>query len=314
MFTRAGDLMAVSNSGSNSIAIYTIRNGAGPSVSSVPASTINSIHLTYVHGVAFSPCRRMLVTAARDGDSVALFFRTDAHSATFEQEPRCVLDGEGSGLDHPAAVRFHPSGEFLVVVNRQGGRGISLYRCEQVHDDFRVEPTPSQCISEDDFLKCGLAAPHDVDFSGDGAYMVVNHKRFFMNERAQGESGLSIFACGDSSPISLERAPRCVELAGNTCLHSVAYNPAGPFFAVSNERDAVEVYQWRAHESSVSRIGSISIDRAGGLEGPKGVAFTSDGDALVVTTVLNQVLFFRDWRDRQGDRDPLAHARVGRPA
>ena len=256
----------------------------------------------------------MLAAAARDCHSVALFFRTDAHSATFEQEPRCVLDGEGSGLDHPAAVRFHPSGEFLAVVNRQGGGGVSLYRCEQIDGDFRVESTPSQGIWEDDFLKCGLAAPHDVDFSGDGACMVVNHKRFFMNERAQGESDLSIFACGDSTPISLEQAPQFVELAGNTCLHSVACNPVGPFFAVSNERDAVEIYQWRSEESSVSRIGAISIDRAGGLEGPKGVAFTSDGDTLVVTTVLNQVLFFRDWADTQGDRETPAHAGAGSPA
>ena len=302
-FTRAGDLMAVSNSGSNSITIYTTKNGAGHSFSDLPTCTIkNSTYLNYVHGVAFSPCGNILAAAARESHSVALFFRADRRSAVFEQEPRCVLSGDGAGINNPAGVSFHPSGEFIAVANRKGDRCITLHRCEQTQDDFRLESTPFQCVSEDDFLKHGLAAPHDVDFSGDGAYMVVCHTRFFKNEYPQGESGLSILVCGDTSPISLDRAPKFTELTGRAPLHSVACNPASPFFAVSNERHSIEVYQWRSEESSVSRIGTISIDRAGDRENPKGVAFTSDGDELIVTTTLNQVLFFRHWADHESAR------------
>ena len=289
--------MAVANSEGDSITIFTTESGATHSFRKVPTFTIkSSTHLSYVHDVAFSPCGHILAAAARDAHAVALFFRPDTRSAVFEQEPRCVVTGDGSVISNPASVSFHPSGEFLAIANRMGGGGITLHRCEQAPDHVRLEETPFQCISEDDFLEYGLSAPHAVDFSGDGAHMIVSHKRYFKSDRQQAESGLSVFGCIDTPPVRVDPLPKYTTHAGQACLHSVAWNPVGPYFAVANEGGEVEIYQWHSAESSASRIGTISIDRARGKEGAKGVAFTSDdGAELVVSTVLQQVLFFRDW-------------------
>ena len=121
----------------------------------------------------------------------------------------------------------------------------------------------------------------------------------FDSQHADSHGGLWHAGSGTRPPrrahrTSIQRTAR-IELL-HVANISVAWNPVGPYFAVANEGGEVEIYRWHSAESSASRIGTISIDRARAKEGPKGVAFTSDdGAELVVSTVLHQVLFFRDW-------------------
>ena len=295
-FTPSGDLMAVANFGGDSLNIHRRINGAKPIYQSKPSCVItDSDCLKYVHDVAFSPCGKMLVAAARQDQSISVFVRSEDRPDVFELKPSWVIRGEESGLGFPAGVAFHPTGKFLAVANRQSGSSIALYRRHGLSGDREFDSTPFQSITEQELLKHGLAAPHGLDFSPDGKSLIVTHKRFLKTERPEGESGVSIFPCKAKPDIGLDSAPSCTMRIGGSCVHSVAFHPSGEFFAITKERLGVEVFKWRPTTKSISQIESIRIFRAGHGQGAKGLAFTSDGAQLAVTTTLDEVLFFSKW-------------------
>ena len=128
-FTPSGDLMAVGNTESHSINIHRRIIGAKPIYQSKPYCVItDSDCLKYVHDVAFSPCGKMLVAAARQDQSISVFVRSEDRPDVFELKPSWVMRGEESGLGFPAGVAFHPTGKFIAVANRQSGSSIALYR------------------------------------------------------------------------------------------------------------------------------------------------------------------------------------------
>jgi len=288
--------MAVCNSESDSLTMYKRKNTAEAIYDRKPCCMITDADcLEYVHDVAFSPCGKMLAAAAREGQSVSIFVRSEDRPDAFEAKPSWIMRGEESGLGFPAGIAFHPTGEWLAVANRKNGSGITLYRRHSSSGGRNFDSTPFQSITEEELLKHGLAAPHGLDFSPDGKSLIVTHKQFFKTERPQGESGVSIFQWKAKPDVGLDSTPTYTLPYGGSCAHSVAFHPSGEIFAITSEFSGVEVYQWRPTTKFISQIDTISIFRGRQSESSKGVAFTSDGEQLAVTTMLDEVLFFSEW-------------------
>ena len=300
-FAPAGDLLAACYVVGNSVRLYTRKNEREAAFHNKPSFTIiNSETLSYVHGVAFSACGTMLAAAARDAHSVSIFVRKTEQPIDYDVAEACLIHGAESRLGFPAGVSFHPNGEYLGVANRGNGGGITLYRLGCHGDGSDINPVLVQSIGEEDLLTHDLAAPHDVDFSPDGAFLFVTHKRFFETQNPRGKSGVSIFRCHTSPEVRIDPNPKYVSLHDQDFLHSVAVHPSGRYFSVINERKNIEVFAWRADNASVVQVDSIPIFKSGQVEGAKGVAFTSDGKQLAVTTALDQILLYSNWKTSPG--------------
>jgi len=294
-FSGTGDLMVVSNSDGNTVTIYSRGDELQGFFHGEPCGMLtDAIKLNFVHDVALSPCGKMLAAAAREDHSVSIFMRSKTQPNTFEAKPAWTIRGVASRLRFPAGVSFHPGGECLAVTNRQNS-GITLFRIRRERDGCSIDFVPFQTISESDLLPLGLAAPHGVTFSPDGAFLMATHKRFYKTRNPDGASALTCFRWHTTPDLGLDPVPIYTALRGNSCLHSVAFHPSGRFFALTDESADVEVFEWRPQELSVRQVDRISIFRCGHSEGPKGVAFTSDGKQLAVTTVCDQVLSFSNW-------------------
>jgi len=197
------------------------------------------------------------------------------------------VHGEECGLSFPAGVAIHPSGKWLAVANRMHN-GITLYRTSDSGDQF--DATPFQSITDEDLSTHGLAAPHGLDFSPDGKFLIVANKRFYETEHPKGHSALSMFNWRTEPDSGLDLHPSFIVPYGRAQLHLVAFHPSGEMLAVANQRAGVDVFKWLPEQEMMDKQDTISLLQIG--DGAKGVAFTREGDQIAVTTGLNEVLFF----------------------
>lgn len=292
-FTQTGNLMAICNSEGNSVTVYKKREGTRAVYYNQPCCKImDPVDLNYVHDVAFSPCGTLLAAAAREGQSVAIFEQCKGQIGTFETKALLTMKGPECQLGFPSGIAFHPSGDWFAVVNRGGGSGITLYPNHKGPSRKSFESVPFQSITETDLLAHNLAAPHGLAFSQDGTWLIVTHKQFFKTDHPEGNSAISIFRCRTQSDIGLDPEPCGIFSYEQACVHSVAFHPDGEIVAVTNEAADIDILRWEEKKNSFQKIRVIPILRGMMEEGPKGISFTSDGQQLAVTTVLNQVLFY----------------------
>ena len=304
-FTRAGDLLAVGNTEANTVSIFP-RKRRGDYSDKPSCMITDPINLNYVHDVAFSPDGEMLAAAAREDHSVPIFKRSKSDRNSFEAVPALILRGDESRVRYPAGLSFHPNGQCLGVANRQTN-GITLYRyCP----DRGFDAVPFQVISENDLVARGIAAPHDVEFSPDGALLFVIHKQFYKTRDARGTSAITCFRW-QTAAARLDPEPIHTSLRGNICLHSISIHPSGRYVAVSDESADVEIFEWDANVSTLKPVDRLSIFRCGHPEGPKGVCFTNDGKQLATATVCDEILCFAGWDQ---NKQPVFRAKSLEPA
>lgn len=289
-FAPGGDLMAVANSMGGNITIYGARPSALGGFAAKPTQTISGPNLRYVHDVAFSPDGSILSAAGRDSEALSFYAREPGGSGAFSAEPVAVLVGAESALAAPAGVAFHPSGEWLAVVNRKV-HGVTFYRCSGAGLGFQIDEVPIQVVAEEDLLRRGMSPPHDMDFSNDGSFLAVSHKRY--GQESKGRSGVSVLKVRSAQGAGVDPEPIFQIDQGEDLLHSAAWQPSGDVVAFTDERKQVSLFTWDPQRSSLIPTGVIQVYQEGRLEGPKGLAFTSDGRYLGVSTVLDQVLFYK---------------------
>ncbi|MCH8247814.1 MAG: beta-propeller fold lactonase family protein [Bacteroidetes bacterium] len=280
--------MAISNSDAHSITLYARDESSKSKYETRACHTIkDSTNLNYVHDVAFSPCGKFLAAVGREAHTLSIF--SVSNSALSDAEPKLIWSahGDACGLSFPAGVAFHPSGEWLAVANRLG-TGISMYRSSDASGHF--ESTPFQSISDEDLSSHDLAAPHGLDFSPDGQFLIVVHGRFYKNPNPKGDSGLAIFTCRDTPDFGLDIEPRFVFPYGQHHPHSVAFHRSERTVVVTDCNSGVDMFDWLPDKKQLNKRDSFSVYKIG--EGPKGVAYTPDGGQLAVTTALDEVLFF----------------------
>jgi len=287
-FSPSGDLMVVSNSHAHSVIIYAKENSSEKDFGIRPSRTISDYdYLNFVHDVVFSPCGKYVAAVGREAHSLSIFAIRDQNLKDIEAKLIWSAHGKEYELSFPAGVAIHPSGKWLAVANRKR-TGITLYRNSGLDGQF--DSIPFQIITDEDLSIHDLAAPHGLDFSPDGKSLIVAHGRFFKTKDPKGESGLAIFKCRNDPNLGLDPHPKFIFPYGQSPLHSVAFHPSGGLVAVTNSEAEVDVFDWLPEHKTMKKRDSISFFRIG--QGPKGVAFTRDGDQIAVTTVLNEVLFF----------------------
>lgn len=296
-FSPDGKLLAVTNSSGGSVSFFSRLQSDPTLFEPKPTQIIHTPQLMrFPHAAAFSPCGDVLAVACRDNHAIAFYAKKTPGPDRFETAPRWTLRGENSGIHFPAGLAFHPGGHWLAVANRGTGPGFSVFSFRSAAGVFEIGPGPIQRISEAELARYGLAVPHDVLVSADGKMLIAIHERFYGNPAYSGQSGIAAFAFR-SVGLDSGKPPLLSIKSGNASLHSVAEDRYWGHLAVTDGRDMVEIHRWSPAKERLVQIGKLRVCRGWGLSGAKGVAFTDGSDALVVSTELNQLLFFRIWRE-----------------
>ena len=307
-FSGDGELLAVSNSAGASVGVF----GVEIPVGGLPAITLREIVcdgsvLEYAHGATFVQGDGFLLCVGEHSQALStirLSRQTEAGPGPRVLWSQCGCD---NGLDNPADIAMHPSGDWCVVANRKF-TGLSFFSLPESLED--KAPAFRTNVDVGVLNQRGIAAPHGVGFSATGERMFVTHKRFtgWGYRGGAGRSGVSVWNVAQGYPSAPEDL-LAFEDYEDAHLHHVACHPRLPYVAVSNSRGNAEVLYWDESRRKLYRVDSIDVFRIG--EGAKGVAFTPDGHFIALSTELAEVLFFpfrldghHDLMPRDGEVSP----------
>lgn len=280
VFSPDGNHIALSNSARHSISFYSKDDST--TFKKEPCGTISDPQkLYYVHDSSFSPDNKTLAIAAREDQSISTYAILKKSDGKMECFWIHTTKGQENGLGSPAGISYHPSGKWVAVANRKK-TGISVYRISQ---DGTIEDSPAQIISQNDLDRQGLTAPHGLDFSPDGEYLAVVHKRFGSSIAFQ-DSSFSVFRWNSNS---LEDKALVIVPYGGVKVHLVAFHPSSRIVGLANEDDGVDLLKWIPEENKTEKVRTIRLLKIGGA---KGIAFAPLTEQVAVTTDLNEVLFF----------------------
>lgn len=286
-FSPTSYLMAVSNTGTDSITVYDINNASIKSVSKPSLYIQDSERLAFVHDVAFTIDGKHVLTAGREAHALTMYTVSDGLKPLKEATMEWSVSGEKHGLSFPAGVDVHPSGDWIAVANRNHF-GVTLYAFDQ--NVGKMESEPFQSIMDDDLATFNLSAPHTIDFSPDGNFLFVANKRFHKADKSRGNSALSVFECLPSPEKGVNPTPIFIRDYGDRFVHSVAVHAQNELVAVSDNYGPVELLKWLPSKKEVQLLKSYSFFRVG--QGAKGVMFDRISDQLAVTTEMHDVLFY----------------------
>lgn len=208
------------------------------------------------------------------------------HSAEIiSSSPLFVIEGAASKLNHPEGVSFSPTGEFIAVANARNNN-ILFYRV--------IENDISKMTREPAFIMKGRPAfsyPHDLSFSPDGEHLAIVSS--YSNKITIHERDV-ISGFYKSEAIAVIRGTK----AGLWNVHTVKYNQAGTLLAVCDvAKNTVALFpRLESHyDETPSQILSLPLSI---MDRPDGVAFSSDGSLLAVTShATHSVLLFAQDQD-----------------
>jgi len=287
-FNPTGELIAVCNAGNDSISFY--NKSSSGTFKNTPCLVLSDPEiLQYVHDSAFSPCGNYLVAVGERSQSLIMYSIHKTHEH-IDAKLMWSVKGEHYKLGYPAGIAFHPSGEWIGVANRSKN-GITIYRKDCRKGQF--DTTPAHILSEDYLAKYNLSAPHGLTFSPDGNFLIITHKRFFRTGQGDDKkSSISIFKWSSDKGLENSPSPLFIHryINQNPALHLVTYHPSENIIAVSYSFAGADVYRWNPEKNELVKTDSIEIFKI--RTGAKGISFTKDGQQLVLTTDLGEILFF----------------------
>ncbi|WOJ98289.1 hypothetical protein R0137_06890 [Congregibacter brevis] len=283
-----GDKVVVSNTGSSGIAVLGITN----SLFGIHKITAQEVFIDkelyrYAHGASFGANDSAVIAVGEYADTMSAFSLKEPPGENSSRILWVVRD-PAHGLDHPADVAIHPGGQWLAVANRMAA-GLTFFRIED--PNLQEAPNHSSQIDTPSLNLLGLGAPHGVAFSQCGTVMYVTHKPYFNNPSDTGQSAVSVFSCNSAPPDSSPWDPLAIYDCGCAELHHVAAHPSEWLLCVTNSQGNAEILEWCPDNAAIKQRGFIDVHRIG--EGAKGVAFTNSGEHIMVTTELNEILFFK---------------------
>jgi len=291
VFSPSGDCIAIANSDGNLISIYPRIGDEECHYEKTPCSLIQSdADLAYVHDLSFSPDGMVLAAASRNSNAVTFYKRMNANSCHFETKPFYKMKGKEAGLYQPTGICYSPKGDLIAVCNRMGGSGVTLYSLNQ-KSMVPFKSVPHTKVTEDRFLTHEISAPHGLAFSHDGSHITTVHKRYFKNDKGCGFCALSNIPINGNS-VDFKRIHYHF-YDDKSHLHSINYHPSGEYMIVSDcSSSEVVIHKKEAESGQFFPHSSLYIDKKGGYEGPKGVAFSTCGRFFALTTVLNEVFIY----------------------
>lgn len=287
----SGEKLVVSNSRGRNIAIYSFC-GEQPADLSLELTDLfaDDRRFHFAHGAVFGNSDELVLALGEFSHSLTAI-DTSGKQHDADQSPFLwTVSGPSNGLHNPADLALHPNGDWLAVTNREAC-GLCILRLGETRG--YAPPERVNCIAISRLNSFGLAAPHGVAFTPDGRYMFVSHKRFRHSQTDTGMSAVSVFNAEGENPAEQHWAPVAIRHYPSAALHHIACHPHRDIVAVTNSTGDIEVLDWDRDSHVLEAIASIDVFRIG--EGVKGISFVKNGQYLVVSTELNEFLFF-EWK------------------
>jgi len=292
-FTPDGSYIALGNYLSHSITFYKRIGDIGSEYEIVPSYVLQDNHYLYtIHDLNFSSEGQFLAASSRDSDSAVIFQRLNSEDIQFKTNPVWSVRGGESGIKKCDSIAFSPDDQLIAVLSRMGGTGITFY--ERFEQKGSFKKTPTQQITEAMLLQQDISAPHGLTFSPDGKLLAVVHSRF--RGQAEGFSALAIFEKSDNINELFNPLPVFVDYSGSTWFHSVAFHPSGQYLGVTvaKKNSRVLIYEKSPNSNDFHLYKTFTIDSSGSVS-LKGIAFSSSGESLVVTTEPKAYVFEVDF-------------------
>lgn len=286
--SHSGSKVVVSNTRARSIAVFSfVKRWFGPPKLRLHDLVVDRDLFNYAHGAVFGPADQSIIALGEYSHRMTAF---DVAGRDREPAERVLwrLCGSDDGLEHPADLALHPSGRWLAVANRVAA-GLSLYTIQDESNE--TPPSLSVRLSTPSLNTLGLAAPHGVAISNCGRFMFLTHKPYHKNLEDSGRSAVSVFACGAECPSVEQMQPIATYDYDHAQLHHIAVHPTSSLIAITNSQGDADLLGWDPETHTLEHRGAIDIYRVG--EGAKGIAFTPSGEHVMITTELNEVLFFK---------------------
>lgn len=285
-FSPDGSQIAVANSSNNSITIHRQVNGESCHYETAPIQTFfHSNKIAYPHDIDYHPDGNSLLVVNRVLQQVS-FYKLVNEKLTENGFSR--IKGKKNGLMNPASGSFSTDQKLLAVANRGPQGFISIYLA---NNKGKFQGKPFQIIPKEVYDTYQVTAPHGIAFSKDGNFLATVHKKF--NADDKGESALVILEKEINSNGKITFSVRSILYYGDACVHSVAFHPSGEFLAITNELNDVIILAKSQDTNEFHEIQKIAIEKFDHFEGPKGIAFSKNGDCLGVTTMKPSIMFFR---------------------
>jgi 6-phosphogluconolactonase (cycloisomerase 2 family) len=284
----SGNRAVVSNTLARGISVFTLRTrGPGTPALRFDDALIDEKRLLYAHGAVFAPDDQSVIALGEYAHAMTAYAlqSRDGKSALPVLWSLC---GPQHGLENPADVAVHPGGRWLVVANRLN-TGLAALRMDDRHN--RTVPELLGTVYGPALNSFGLSAPHGVAFSHCGRFLFVTHKPYSRNVEDSGQSAVSVFPCTPDGLAQDAPEPVAIRNYDLARLHHIAAHPKRSLLAITNSRGDAEILEWDEAERVLHKRGAIDVFRIG--EGAKGIEFTASGDHLMITSELNEILFFR---------------------
>jgi DNA-binding beta-propeller fold protein YncE len=285
----SGEKVVVSNSHGRNIAIYSFADSRPADLDLRLTDVIADDQLFhYAHGAIFGVSDENVLALGEYSNSLVAIDVGLQRKNSDQSRLLWTLSGRDNGLDNPADLALHPGGEWMAIANRRDS-GICILRLGEAKGSSPPEFVRSITVSK--LNSYGLAAPHGVAISPDGAYMFVTHKRFFNGGPDTGNSAISVFRTEAQCPTDENWMPVAIKEYKSASLHHIACHPVLDIVAITNSTGDIEILSWDRQAHALETIASIDVFRLG--EGVKGISFMKDGEHLVVTSELDEILFFK---------------------
>lgn len=220
-FAPSGLLIAAVNANANTVCFYTRSDTEGSAFETTPSFIIQGAtsKLDYPHDASFSPDGNHLAIANRYGNSITIFKKAEG-GLFYDPTPFQVIQGDGSKLENPNAVKYAPTGNILGVANSKGNR-ITLYR----YQGDNYEMAPYQIIEDSPDI---LNIPDGLAFSSTAELLAVtshaNNSVVFYQLIPDSQNLYT------SKPVEILKGK-----STNFCFtHSLCFHPSDEYLAVSN--------------------------------------------------------------------------------
>ncbi len=195
---------------------------------------------------------------------------TFLHAIMIEKLTIRSIEGSASLLNRPEGIAFSPCGNFVAIANSLSNNVLFFRTSDCLSQNVQALPI---------FVLTNTFAsyPHDLDFSPDGAHLAIasrNNNLILLHKR-NAESGFY-----DHEPFAVIEGSQ----ASLVNINAVKYSPCGNCLGVCDVKgNQIALFRYRGdeYEPIPYQVLQEHIDI---LDRPDGLAFSSDGKLLAVTS------------------------------
>lgn len=281
-FSPKGDKIAVVDSHNDNILLYTKENSESRIFSKTPHqvySPQNEISRPYC--VDFHPNGTLLSVGSLDTHTI-YSYQLLLDKITSNNVSNLKVNLKGSG--NPMSLAFTPDHKYLAISCRGNKEFVLFYKINK-YGQFKQASFLN--ISNKFLEEYHLAGPKGLSFSQDGNLLATIHQRY--TDQEIGLSAVTIFRKEKDKKKGYIYRVHSIIYFGDENLNGLSFHPSGNYLAVLSELNHVRIFERVPGSNSFLEAGQFSIEQA---ECCQEVAFSPNGDCMVVSTTEPTLLFF----------------------